>query len=84
MVVREMNIAVVDDKSKDREEVIQHIMKYKKLNHLDFHITEEQLNKFNKATIVQLFLAQQSQLKDIDNKNIEIVFLDIYMDVLGI
>ena len=38
MVVREMNIAVVDDKSKDREEVIQHIMKYKKLNHLDFHI----------------------------------------------
>lgn len=30
--------------------------------------TEEQLNKFDKATIVQLFLAQQSQLKDIDNK----------------
>ena len=30
--------------------------------------TEEQLNTFDKATIVQLFLAQQSQLKDIDNK----------------
>jgi len=30
--------------------------------------TEEQLNHFDKATIVQLFLAQQSQLKDIDHK----------------
>lgn len=30
--------------------------------------TEEQLNKFDKATIVQLFLAQQSQLNDIDHK----------------
>ena len=30
--------------------------------------TEEQLNHFDKATIVQLFLAQQSQLKDIDQK----------------
>lgn len=30
--------------------------------------TEEQLNNFDKATIVQLFLAQQSQLKDIDQK----------------
>lgn len=30
--------------------------------------TEEQLNKFDKTTIVQRFLAQQSQLKDIDNK----------------
>lgn len=30
--------------------------------------TEEQLKKFNKDTIVQLFLAQQAQLKDIDNK----------------
>ena len=32
------------------------------------HYTEEQLNHFDKATIIQLFLAQQSQLKDIDNK----------------
>lgn len=70
MVVREMNIAVVDDKSKDREEVIQYIMKYKKLNHLDFHILE--------------YKSGTDLLKDIDNKNIEIVFLDIYMDVLGI
>ena len=30
--------------------------------------TEEQLNTFDKAAIVQLFLAQQSQLKDIDHK----------------
>ena len=30
--------------------------------------TEEQLNHFDKATIVQLFLAQQSQLNDIDQK----------------
>ena len=30
--------------------------------------TEEQLNNFDKTTIVQLFLAQQSQLKDIDKK----------------
>lgn len=30
--------------------------------------TEEQLNNFDKATLVQLFLAQQSQLKDIDQK----------------
>lgn len=30
--------------------------------------TEEQLNTFDKATIVQLFLAQQSQLHDIDHK----------------
>lgn len=30
--------------------------------------TEEQLNQFDKATIVQLFLAQQSQLNDIDHK----------------
>lgn len=30
--------------------------------------TEEQLNNFDKTTVVQLFLAQQSQLKDIDNK----------------
>ena len=27
--------------------------------------TEEQLNNFDKATLVQLFLAQQSQLRDI-------------------
>lgn len=30
--------------------------------------TEEQLNKFDKSTIVQLFLAQQFQLNDIDHK----------------
>lgn len=30
--------------------------------------TEEQLNHFDKATIVQLFLAQQFQLKEIDQK----------------
>lgn len=30
--------------------------------------TEKQLNNFDKTTIIQLFLAQQSQLKDIDNK----------------
>lgn len=30
--------------------------------------TEEQLNKFDETMIAQLFLAQQSQLKDIDNK----------------
>ena len=30
--------------------------------------TEEQLNNFDKATLVQLFLVQQSQLKDIDQK----------------
>lgn len=30
--------------------------------------TEEQLNNFDKATIVQLFLVQQSQLHDIDRK----------------
>lgn len=30
--------------------------------------TEEQLNSFDKTTIVRLFLAQQSQLKDIDQK----------------
>ena len=30
--------------------------------------TEEQLNNFDKATIVQLFLVQQSQLQDIDRK----------------
>ena len=30
--------------------------------------TEEQLNHFDKSTLVQLFLIQQSQLKDIDQK----------------
>lgn len=30
--------------------------------------TEEQLNNFDKSTLVQLFLVQQSQLKDIDQK----------------
>ena len=30
--------------------------------------TEEQLNNFDKATLVQLFLATQSQLEDIDAK----------------
>ena len=30
--------------------------------------TEEQLNNFDKATIVQLFLVQQSQIQDIDRK----------------
>lgn len=30
--------------------------------------TEEQLNNFDKATLVQLFLVQQAQLKDIDTK----------------
>lgn len=30
--------------------------------------TEEQLNNFDKTTLVQLFLIQQSQLKDIDQK----------------
>lgn len=69
-MVREMNIAVVDDKSKGREEVIQHIMKYKRLNHLDFHILE--------------YESGTDLLKDIDSKSIEVVFLDIYMDVLGI
>lgn len=30
--------------------------------------TEEQLNNFDKTTLVQLFLVQQSQLADIDKK----------------
>ena len=30
--------------------------------------TEEQLNNFDKTTLVQLFLVQQSQLRDIDQK----------------
>ena len=30
--------------------------------------TEEQLNKFDKATLVQLFLATQEQLESIDSK----------------
>ena len=30
--------------------------------------TEEQLNSFDKKTLVQLFLVQQSQLKEIDTK----------------
>lgn len=30
--------------------------------------TEEQLNNFDKSTLIQLFLVQQSQLKDIDAK----------------
>ena len=30
--------------------------------------TEEQLNDFDKATLVQLFLVQQSQLRDVDRK----------------
>lgn len=30
--------------------------------------TEEQLNNFDKSTLVQLFLVEQSQLKDIDQK----------------
>lgn len=30
--------------------------------------TEEQLNNFDKATLVQLFLIQQSQLQNIDRK----------------
>lgn len=30
--------------------------------------TEEQLNNFDKAMLAQLFLAQQSQLRDIDQK----------------
>ena len=30
--------------------------------------TEEQLNHFDKETLVQLFLVQQSQLQDIDRK----------------
>ena len=30
--------------------------------------TEEQLNNLDKATLVQLFLVQQAQLKDIDTK----------------
>lgn len=30
--------------------------------------TEVQLNTFDKATLVQLFLVQQSQLRDIDQK----------------
>ena len=30
--------------------------------------TEEQLNHFDKTTLLQLFLVQQSQLRDIDQK----------------
>lgn len=30
--------------------------------------TEEQLNNFDKSTLVQLFLVQQSQLHEIDQK----------------
>ena len=30
--------------------------------------TEEQLNKLDKTALVQLFLMQQAQLKDIDHK----------------
>ena len=31
--------------------------------------TEEQLNNFDKSTLIQLFLVQQSQLKDIDARS---------------
>ena len=34
--------------------------------------TEEQLNNFDKSTLVQLFLAQQSQLQDI-NRNLQLL-----------
>ena len=45
------------DKTTNKEYVLQEIT-----------YTEEQLNKFDKETIIQLFLAQQEQLKDIDQK----------------
>lgn len=31
--------------------------------------TEEQLNTFDKATLIQLLLMQQSQLQEIDNEH---------------
>ena len=34
--------------------------------------TEEQLNNFDKSTLVQLFLTQQSQLQDI-NRNLQLL-----------
>lgn len=34
--------------------------------------TEEQLNNFDKSTLVQLFLVQQSQLQDI-NRNLQLL-----------
>ena len=38
------------------------------INHISFVCIGKQLNNFDKATIVQLFLVQQSQLQDIDRK----------------
>lgn len=35
---------------------------------MGLEFTEEQLNNFDKATLIQLFLAQQKQLAEIDNK----------------
>lgn len=35
---------------------------------MPLEFTEEQLNNFDKATLIQLFLAQQAQLKSIDQK----------------
>ena len=35
---------------------------------MELEYTEEQLNNFDKKTLVQLFLVQQSQLKEIDTK----------------
>ena len=33
---------------------------------MPLEFTEEQLNNFDKTTLIQLFLAQQAQLKSID------------------
>lgn len=35
---------------------------------MPLEFTEEQLNNFDKTTLIQLFLAQQAQLKSIDQK----------------
>ena len=36
--------------------------------YMPLEFTEEQLNNFDKTTLIQLFLAQQAQLKSIDQK----------------
>lgn len=44
--------------------------------------TEEQLNKFDKATLVQLFLATQEQLESIDSK-LQLVLEQLTANVLA-
>lgn len=65
-----MKIAIVDDFEKDRQDIIQYLIKYQKHKQLQFDILE--------------YDNGEDLLDNLKKTDIQIVFLDIYMPISGI